>query len=70
MKKLFFVLTFFVLGPTVVLAQQIDLRKDDQRFFKGQPSPALGDPTTPTQQKKTAKRLSKAVRTVWRLAQV
>ena len=44
MKKYFFVFIFFVLGPAVALAQQADLRKDDQRFFKGHPSLALGAP--------------------------
>ena len=52
MKKYFFVFIFFVLGPAVALAQQADLRKDDQRFFKGQPAPLLGDPTAKTQQQK------------------
>ena len=42
MKKYFFVFILFVLGSAAVVAQQVDLRKDDQRFFKGQPSLALG----------------------------
>ena len=42
MKKYFFIFILFVLGSAAVVAQQVDLRKDDQRFFKGQPSLALG----------------------------
>ena len=61
MKKYFFVFIFFVLGPAVALAQQADLRKDDQRFFKGQPSPSLGDPTAKTQQQKLPKDYHKLV---------
>ena len=61
MKKLFFVLAFFVLGPTVVLAQQIDLRKDDQRFFKGQPFLALGGFTVVAQQERLPKDYQKLV---------
>ena len=61
MKKYFFVFIFFVLGPAVALAQQADLRKDDQRFFKGQPAPSLGDPTAKTQQQKLPKDYHKLV---------
>ena len=61
MKKYFFVFIFFVLGPAVALAQQADLRKDDQRFFKGQPAPLLGDPTAKTQQQKLPKDYHKLV---------
>ena len=61
MKKYFFVFIFFVLGPAVALAQQADLRKDDQRFFKGQPSPSLGKPTAKTQQQKLPKDYHKLV---------
>ena len=61
MKKYFFVFIFFVLGPAAALAQQADLRKDDQRFFKGQPSPSLGGPTAKTQQQKLPKDYHKLV---------
>ena len=55
MKKYFFVFIFFVLGPAMVLAQQVDLRKDDQRFFKGQPFLALGGFTVVAQQERLPK---------------
>ena len=61
MKKYFFVFIFFVLGPAMVLAQQVDLRKDDQRFFKGQPFLALGGFTVVTQQERLPKDYQKLV---------
>ena len=61
MKKYFFVFIFFVLGPAVVLAQQVDLRKDDQRFFKGQPFLALGGFTVVAQQEGLPKDYQKLV---------
>ena len=61
MKKYFFVFIFFVLGPAVVLAQQVDLRKDDQRFFKGQPFLALGGFTVVAQQERLPKDYQKLV---------
>ena len=39
----------------MVLAQQVDLRKDDQRFFKGQPFLALGGFTVVAQQERLPK---------------
>ena len=38
-----------------MVAQQVDLRKDDQRFFKGQPSLALGSLAVVAQQEKLPK---------------
>ena len=61
MKKYFFVFIFFVLGPAMVLAQQVDLRKDDQRFFKGQPFLALGGFTVVAQQERLPKDYQKLV---------
>ena len=61
MKKYFFVFIFFVLGPAVVLAQQADLRKDDQSFFKGQPFLALGGFTVVAQQERLPKDYQKLV---------
>jgi len=61
MKKYFFVFIFFVLGPAMVVAQQVDLRKDDQRFFKGQPFLALGGFTVVTQQERLPKDYQKLV---------
>ncbi len=61
MKKYFFVFIFFVLGPAMVLAQQADLRKDDQRFFKGQPFLALGGFTVVAQQEGLPKDYQKLV---------
>ena len=61
MKKYFFVFIFFVLGPAMVLAQQVDLRKDDQRFFKGQPFLALGGFTVVAQQEGLPKDYQKLV---------
>ncbi len=61
MKKYFFVFIFFVLGPAMVLAQQVDLREDDQRFFKGQPLLVLGGPTVSAQQEKLPKDYQKLV---------
>ena len=61
MKKYFFVFIFFVLGPAVVLAQQVDLRKDDQSFFKGQPFLALGGFTVVAQQEGLPKDYQKLV---------
>ena len=61
MKKYFFVFIFFVLGPAVVLAQQVDLRKDDQSFFKGQPFLALGGFTVVAQQERLPKDYQKLV---------
>ena len=61
MKKYFFVFIFFVLGPAMVLAQQTDLRKDDQRFFKGQPFLALGGFTVVAQQERLPKDYQKLV---------
>ena len=61
MKKYFFVFIFVVLGPAMVLAQQVDLRKDDQRFFKGQPFLALGGFTVVAQQERLPKDYQKLV---------
>ena len=61
MKKYFFVFIFFVLGPAMVLAQQADLRKDDQRFFRGQPFLALGGFTVVAQQEGLPKDYQKLV---------
>ena len=61
MKKYFFVFIFFVLGPAMVLAQQVDLRKDDQRFFKGQPFLALEGFTVVAQQERLPKDYQKLV---------
>ena len=61
MKKYFFVFIFFVLGPAMVVAQQVDLRKDDQRFFKGQPFLALGGFTVVAQQERLPKDYQKLV---------
>jgi len=45
----------------MVLAQQVDLRKDDQRFFKGQPFLALGGFTVVAQQERLPKDYQKLV---------
>ena len=45
----------------MVLAQQVDLRKDDQRFFKGQPFLALGGFTVVAQQEGLPKDYQKLV---------
>ena len=45
----------------MVLAQQADLRKDDQRFFKGQPFLALGGFTVVAQQERLPKDYQKLV---------
>ena len=37
MKKYFFTLVVFLFGSAIVLAQQEDLRKDDEKFLKGRP---------------------------------
>ena len=58
-KKAFFI--FFVLGPATMLAQQVDLRKDDQRFFRGKPAPVLRDLAMPAQQKNLPKDYQKLV---------
>lgn len=41
MKKYFFMLVVFLFGPAIVLAQQEDLRKDDEKFLKGRPVSVL-----------------------------
>jgi hypothetical protein len=41
MKKYFFMLVIFLFGPAIVLAQQEDLRKDDEKFLKGRPVSVL-----------------------------
>ena len=41
MKKYFFILVVFLFGPAIVLAQQEDLRKDDEKFLKGRPVSVL-----------------------------
>ena len=61
MKKYFFVFILFVLGSAAVVAQQVDLRKDDQRFFKGQPSLALGSLAVVAQQEELPKDYQKLV---------
>ena len=61
MKKYFFVFILFVLGSAAVVAQQVDLRKDDQRFFKGQPFLALGGFTVVAQQERLPKDYQKLV---------
>ena len=45
----------------MVVAQQVDLRKDDQRFFKGQPILALGGFTVVAQQERLPKDYQKLV---------
>ena len=41
MKKYFFMLVVFLFGLAIVLAQQEDLRKDDEKFLKGRPVSVL-----------------------------
>ena len=50
MKKYFFMFVVFLFGPAIMLAQQEDLRKDDEKFFKGRPVSVLGASTTQTQE--------------------
>ena len=70
MKKYFFVFILFVLGSAAVVAQQVDLRKDDQRFFKGQPSRPRKPRGGGTTRKAAKRRLSKIGGAIWRLARV
>jgi hypothetical protein len=41
MKKYFFMLVVFLFVPAIALAQQEDLRKDDEKFLKGRPVSVL-----------------------------
>jgi len=61
MKKYFFMLAVFLFGPAIMLAQQEDLRKDDEKFFKGKPVSALAASMIQTQEEPLPKDYQKLV---------
>ena len=61
MKKYFFMFAVFLFGPAIMLAQQEDLRKDDEKFFKGKPVSALAASTIQTQEEPLPKDYQKLV---------
>ena len=61
MKKYFFMFVVFLFGPAIMLAQQEDLRKDDEKFFKGRPVSVLGDSMIQTQEEPLPKDYQKLV---------
>lgn len=61
MKKYFFMLVVFLFGPAIVLAQQEDLRKDDEKFLKGRPVSVLDVSMTQTQEEGLPKDYQKLV---------
>jgi hypothetical protein len=61
MKKYFFMFAVFLFGPAIMLAQQEDLRKDDEKFFKGKPVSALAASMIQTQEEPLPKDYQKLV---------
>ena len=61
MKKYFFMLVVFLFGLAIVLAQQEDLRKDDEKFLKGRPVSVLDVSMTQTQEEGLPKDYQKLV---------
>ena len=61
MKKYFFMFVVFLFGPAIMLAQQEDLRRDDEKFFKGRPVSVLGDSMIQTQEEPLPKDYQKLV---------
>ena len=61
MKKYFFMLVVFLFGPAIVLAQQEDLRKDDEKFLKGRPVSVLDVSMIQTQEEGLPKNYQKLV---------
>ena len=61
MKKYFFILVVFLFGLATALAQQEDLRKDDEKFFKGRPIYALGTSTMLAQEENLPRDYQKLV---------
>ena len=61
MKKYFFMLVVFLFGPAIVLAQQEDLRKDDEKFLKGRPVSILDVSMIQTQEEGLPKDYQKLV---------
>ena len=61
MKKYFFMLAVFLFGPAIMLAQQEDLRRGDEKFFKGRPVSVLGDSMIQTQEEPLPKDYQKLV---------
>lgn len=61
MKKYFFMFVVFLFGPAIMLAQQEDLRKDDEKFFKGKPVSALAASMIQTQEEPLPKDYQKLV---------
>jgi hypothetical protein len=61
MKKYFFILVVFLCGLATALAQQEDLRKDDEKFFKGRPIYALGTSTMLAQEENLPRDYQKLV---------
>ena len=61
MKKYFFMLVVFLFGPAIVLAQQEDLRKDDEKFLKGRPVSVLDVSMIQTQEEGLPKDYQKLV---------
>ena len=51
----------FLFGPAIMLAQQEDLRKDDEKFFKGKPVSALAASMIQTQEEPLPKDYQKLV---------
>jgi len=54
-------LAVFLFGPAIMLAQQEDLRKDDEKFFKGKPVSALAASMIQTQEEPLPKDYQKLV---------
>ena len=61
MKKYFFILVVFLFGLATALAQQEDLRKDDEKFFKGRPIYVLGTSTMLAQEENLPRDYQKLV---------
>lgn len=61
MKKYFFMFVVFLFGSAVMLAQQEDLRKDDEKFLKGRPISVLGASIIQTQEERLPKNYQKLV---------
>ena len=61
MKKYFFMFAVFLFGPAIMLVQQEDLRKDDEKFFKGKPVSALAASMIQTQEEPLPKDYQKLV---------
>jgi len=61
MKKYFFMLVVFLFGLAIMLAQQEDLRKDDEKFLKGRPVSVLDVSMIQTQEESLPKDYQKLV---------